>query len=154
MSRTTQEAPATASPLPAKSPRRTRITWWFLVVILGIHAVLATGQPILAGALLSGNADAITLHEAGGEFMHLTCFAQLPIAVLFWRPGRGPLWPALVTALLIVAEGAQIGLGEAHRLGIHVPLGVGIVGSVIALFIWSIAWRARLGRRTREAEAR
>lgn len=128
--------------------------WWFLVVTLAVHAALATGQPIFAGALLSGNADAIDFHETGGELMHLTCFAQLPITVLFWRPGRGPLWPALVTVLLVVGEGVQIGLGEAQQLAVHVPLGVGIVGTVIALFLWSVAWRARLGRRLREGRVR
>ena len=132
---------------------RTRITWWFLVVVLGVHAVLAVGQPILAGALLSGNAEAISFHEAGGEMMHLTCFTQLVVSVLFWRPGRGPLWPVVATLLLVVAEGAQIGLGEAHQLLVHVPLGVAIVGSVVAMFVWSITWRVRLGRRVRRAEA-
>lgn len=145
------------TPTAARRPRpplRTRITWWFLVVVLGIHATLAVGQPIFAGALLSGNADAITFHETGGEMMHLASFAQLPISVLFWRPGRGPWWPALATVLLVVAEGAQIGLGQAHQLAIHVPLGVLIVGSVIALFVWSVTWRVGVGRRFRAGSAR
>jgi hypothetical protein len=151
-----QRSLTAAAPAPsarhAKPALRTRITWWFLVVVLGVHAALAVGQPVFAGALLSGNADAIGFHEAGGEMMHLACFVQLPATVLFWRPGRGPLWPALLTVLLAVAEGAQIGLGEAHQLGIHIPLGVLIVGWVVALFVWSITWRVRQGRRFRLAE--
>lgn len=149
----TATAPTPTASGRAKAPLRTRITWSFLVVVLGVHATLAVGQPIFAGALLSGNADAITFHETGGELIHLTCFAQVIVSVLFWRPGRGPIWPAVATVLLVVAEGAQIGLGEAHQLGIHVPLGVAIVGSVVALFVWSIRWRVRLGRRFRRVEA-
>lgn len=151
MQRSVRTPTTTSSPGRAKPALRTRVTWWILVVVLGVHATLAVGQPIFAGALLSGNADAISFHQTGGEMMHLTCFTQLPVAVLFWRPGRGPIWPALQTVLLVVAEGAQIGLGEAHQLLIHVPLGVLIVGSVVAMFVWSIIWRVRLGRRSRGA---
>jgi hypothetical protein len=148
---TATEAPGPGiTPTRASKPAlRTRATWWALAFVLGIHTVLVVGQPIFAGSLLAGNADAITFHEVGGELVHLTCFVQVVVSVLFWRPGRGPGWPALATLGLVVAEGAQIGFGEKHLLAVHVPLGVAIVGSVVAFLVWAIRWRISLARTTR-----
>ena len=66
---------------------------------------------------------------------------QFAAAVLFWRPGRGPGWPALATAALFFAEGMQIGMGYTRVLAIHVPLGVAIVASLLALSVWVVRWR-------------
>jgi len=145
--------PSVAMPVTPRPRLRTRATWWALAVVLGIHTVQVVGQPIFAGSLLAGNADAITFHEVGGELVHLTCFVQVVVTILFWRPGRGPGWPALATLGLVVAEGAQIGFGEQHVLAVHVPLGVAIVGSVVAFFVWAIRWRIALARTTRADES-
>jgi len=129
----------TAQSEPA--PRRPRATRALLVTVLGIHAAAAVGQPFLAGAYLSGNVDAIDVHSVSGFMLSLVCLVQLVVAVLFWRPGGGPLWPVWATAVLFLAESVQIGMGFVRALAVHVPLGVAIVGAAVAMFWWSLVWR-------------
>jgi hypothetical protein len=134
---------ATSVAAPIDQVRRPRVTRALLVAVLGAHAVAAAAQPFLAGAYLSGQFDAIGLHGTNGSLMSAWCLLQFVVAVLFWRPGRGPGWPALATVAVFLAEGAQTGTGYAGQLGIHVPLGVAIVGGTVAMFIWSLAWRPK-----------
>lgn len=130
-------------PALTSSPvRRPRLTLWLLRGILGLHAALAVAQPVLAGSYLSGNVDAIAIHGPIGSALIPIGMLQFVIAVLFWWPGRGPWWPALVSAFLVVAEITQVTAGYARTLGLHIPLGVLITGSVVVLFGWSVRWRA------------
>jgi hypothetical protein len=57
------------------------------------------------------------------------------VAVLVWRPGRGPGWPALASLALLLAEEFQMGFGYARLLGLHVPLGVAIFGLTVVMVV-------------------
>jgi hypothetical protein len=119
------------------------ILWPFLAVV-AVNAALVFAQAAFAGSFLSGNAEALRLHEASGtEVITLVTLVQFVLAVLVWRPGRGPAWPALLSALLIPAVIFQIEFGFTNRLALHVPLGVAIFGLSLVLLLGS----ARLTRR-------
>ncbi len=115
-----------------------RATRWVLRVGFGIQAVMAGAQPMLAGSYLSGNLDAISVHSAIGGSLTPVSFLALILAGLHWFPGRGPAWPALVMVILVVLVVVQANAGYSRTLGLHIPLGVGIVGTTVALFGWSI----------------
>lgn len=132
---------------PAAGRGRGPVTRWLFRLVLGIHAVLAVAQPLLAGSYLSGNLDAIGWHATIGSSLLPLALLQLLAAVLFWWPGRGPWWPALATMALIVAEVTQVSAGYSRTLGLHIPLGVAIVGGSVALFVWSLRWRPAEGHR-------
>lgn len=137
-----ETAPPASEPDPDPDRRnKPRVTRVLLIVVLGIHALAAAGQPFLAGAYLSGDVDAIDVHSVSGSMLVLVSLVQFVIAVLFWRPGRGPLWPALATAALFFAEIMQVAVGYVRVLAVHVPLGVAIVGAAVAMFWWSLVWR-------------
>lgn len=55
-------------------------------------------------------------------------YLALLVAILWWRPGRGPAWPIAVAAVSLVAIAAQIVVGFARLLQVHIPLGVSIFG--------------------------
>ena len=57
------------------------------------------------------------------------------LAVLLWRPGYGPGWPAVASVGLLVAIQVQSVLGMNGPLAVHVPLGVGIPGLVGTLLV-------------------
>ena len=57
---------------------------------------------MLAGSYLSGNLDAISVHSIIGGTLTPISFVALVLAGLHWWPGRGPAWPALVMAVLVV----------------------------------------------------
>ena len=132
------------APMP---PARPRVSRWVLTVVILVHAAVAGAQPVLAGSYFEGNVDAIVRHGLNGSLLPLLSMIQFGAAVLFWRPGRGPGWPALATAGLFFAEGIQIGMGYSRSLAIHIPLGVAIVDTLVAMAIWALTWRPGRGAR-------
>ncbi|MGC4941030.1 hypothetical protein [Kribbella sp. DT2] len=118
-------------------PGGPRVTLWILRITLLLHAVLVIAQPILAGYFLSGEADAIDIHGPIGSTLFMFAALQFVAAVLYWRPGRGRLWPALVTIGLFLAEITQMVFGYLQNFAVHVPLGTAIVVTVVLMTVWS-----------------
>lgn len=139
------------APPGTRPPLRTRVTWTLLFVVFTIHTVLVVAQPFLAGVYLNGSLEAMKSgHAPNADAITFTALLLLvPAAILFWRPGHGPGWIAIAAPMLFLAEGTQMGLGYTHQLALHIPLGVAIVGTVVAVEVWLIRWRVRLGRRAR-----
>jgi hypothetical protein len=119
------------------------MTLWMLRLTLLLHAVLVAAQPILAGYFLAGDVDAMAWHGPIGSSLFLIAMIQLVAAVLYWRPGRGRLWPAFVTLGLIVAELTQLIFGYQQNFAVHVPLGTAIVITVLWMTVWSFRSSAR-----------
>lgn len=119
-------------------------TGWLLRLILSLYAVMAVAQPVLAGSYLSGNFDAISAHGLNGGMLMPAAMLTFPVALCHWLLGRGSGWPVAVVAALFLAQGLQIGMGYSRQLMIHIPLGVAIVATVLAVAVWS--WTPRLWR--------
>lgn len=107
--------------------------------VVTCEAALALGQAVLAGSFLSGHYGALDLHALNATATGLTAVAQTVAALLLWRPGGGPGWPAAATAVLFGAEAGQIAMGYRRVLAVHVPLGVAIVACTLLMLVW--AWR-------------
>ena len=105
----------------------------FAVVLL--HAAMVFAQAAFAGQFLAGHASWLRAHETNAGILHLVALVQLVVAVLLWRPGRGPGWPALASLVLVVAEEFQLGFGYGRVLALHVPLGVAIFGLTVAMVV-------------------
>lgn len=119
-----------------------RVRPWSVVLfrtLVTAEAVFASLQAVLAGGFLSGHYAALSLHAANATLTGVTAIAMTVAAVLLWRPGGGPGWPALACGLLFGAEGGQIAMGYARVLAVHVPLGVAIIVAAVAMLRW--AWR-------------
>ncbi|GAA1608935.1 hypothetical protein GCM10009789_74240 [Kribbella sancticallisti] len=121
----------------AVKQRRPRVTLWFLRGTLLLHAGLVCAQPILAGYFLSGESDAMDIHSPIGSTLWMVSMIQFVVAVLYWRPGGGRAWPALVTPAVFFAEFVQLVFGHLENFAVHVPLGTAIVITVVAMTIWS-----------------
>ncbi len=117
--------------------RRPRVTLWLLRIILLLHAGLVIAQPILAGYFLSGEADAMDVHSPIGSTLWMVAMLQFVAAALYWRPGHGRGWPAVVTLVLFFAEFVQLTFGHLQNFAVHVPLGTAIVATVVAMTVWS-----------------
>lgn len=114
-----------------------------------LHTIAVAAQPMLAGAYLSGEVDAIDLHRGNALSVVFYLAAALVVAaVLNWRPGGGRGWPALAAAGLLSAETLQIVVGFERQLAVHIPLGVAIV-TLSVLFTLSVL---RLGPRRSHME--
>lgn len=152
-----EQATAVAGPSDPPDPptrsrplARTSITWTILLVTATLHAGAAVAQPILAGAYLNGDADAMLVHgPLGSGLVAMTMLLLGPAALLFIFPGKGSFWPLVVAVGLFLTESLQIGMGHSRQFGIHIPLGVLIVGVAVALVWYLIVWRYRLGKRLR-----
>src|SRR3954451_825871 len=135
----------------ATPPARTGplITLWSLRLAGTAHPVGGLAPPILAGRYLTGDVDAITAHGAIGSALAALDLLVIAAAGLYVVGGRGALWVLPAAVLLFLAVGLQIGMGFSRQLGVHVPLGVGIVTASVLLTAWvwtPSARRARLAR--------
>lgn len=110
-------------------------------VAAALHAGFVLAQAGTAGAGLAGSPGMFLLHGNGSMGVHLAALIQVIAAVLLWRPGRGPWWPAGVSLLLLLAGFAQSAVGGAGNVTVHVPLGMSLFGAAVWLAVW--AWVPR-----------
>lgn len=102
--------------------------------VLGLFTALVLTQAALAGQFLSGSVGARTIHRIiGGDVLPWLATVQMVVAVLVWRPGRGPWWPALASLVLQVVIVVQLSLGFDGRVDLHIPMGVAIFGITVGL---------------------
>ena len=123
-SHTSRDRPA---PVGVRRPALARA----MSLVLWLLAVSVFAQAISAGLFLDGHGAWRDWHAANGMvLLPLLALVQVVLAVLVWRPGRGPGWPAIAGVGLLVAVVLQNVMGQAGLLAVHVPLGVAIVGLV------------------------
>lgn len=139
---TTGASPATS--VPVRGPR---LTLWLLRVTATVLAGLALLQPMLAGWYLSGDYDALGVHDSNAGFVAGAVMAGFVATLLYWLPGQGRGWPVLVPVVLFGALVFQFGAGYNRELGLHIPLGVGIVTVSVLFALWSWCSAARRARR-------
>ena len=121
-----------------------RPAWaWPFRVGMTVAAVMLCLQPVYAGEFLSGSYSALQSHNDNADYAGIAVLVALIGAVLLRWPGRGPRWPMMATLVLFALTAAQIGLGHARELAVHVPLGVAIVATAVVLAVWS--WRGLPG---------
>ncbi len=122
---------------------RTRIA--FRVTATGL-AVLGLAQASIAGSFLNGHYDMLRVHLMAAMVMVSVAVAQAVVGVLLARAGQATGWVVRASVALPVAVAGQGVLGMYRVLGLHVPLGVLVVASSVALAVWS--WRPRPSART------
>ena len=112
-----------------------------LRVVAGLHAVAICLQPVFAGIYLDGSPAGLRMHEPTGLAIVFLGLAQLLAATIWWRSGGR--WRAAAVSLLIwVGEVVQVSMGYSRQLAIHIPLGIALVASTVALAIWINRQRA------------
>jgi hypothetical protein len=121
------------------------MTWhyWPYRIVLSIATVALFDQAVFAGQFLDGSYPSLATHRENATYagiaMAVAALAAIPIR---W-PGRGPWWPMATTFGLFGLIAAQIALGFARVLAIHIPLGVSIIALAVLLVCW--AWRKHPG---------
>jgi hypothetical protein len=96
-------------------------------------------QALLAGLALSGSATALSAHMGVAAAALVISFAQAALAFL-WRRAGAPGWPLAISLLLLVAEIPQMASGRWQLFVLHLPLGVALFGSTLALAIYVSGW--------------
>ncbi|WUJ72687.1 hypothetical protein OG809_05325 [Kribbella soli] len=106
-----------------------------LRVTAGLHAVVICLQPVFAGIYLDGSPGGMRMHEPTGLAIVFLGLAQLLVATIWWRAGGR--WQAAAASLLIwVGEVVQVSMGYSRQLAIHIPLGIALVATSVALAFW------------------
>ncbi|MCF3102257.1 hypothetical protein IPZ58_11745 [Streptomyces roseoverticillatus] len=98
-------------------------------------------QAALAGLFITGDLDLLTWHAANAGVLSALTIVQAAAALVVRRAARGPLWPAVASAVLVMLVSAQQGLGEARVLAGHMPLGMAVFGCATALTYWAFTHR-------------
>ncbi|MEV4432801.1 hypothetical protein [Streptomyces sp. NPDC049585] len=110
------------------------------VAVLVLLDTLA--QAALAGLFVTGDLDLLAWHAANAGVLSALTVLQTAAALAVWRAARGPLWPAVASAVLVALVGVQQGLGEARILAGHLPLGMAVFGCAAGLTCWAFARHA------------
>jgi hypothetical protein len=116
-----------------------RWTRWPFRITASVAALLLFNQAVFAGQMLAGTFPALQTHRANATCAGLAVLLAGAAAALIRWPGRGPLWPLLACLGLFGLIAAQIALGFARVLTLHIPLGVLIILGGLLLAYWS--WR-------------
>jgi hypothetical protein len=119
-----------------------------LRLVAATHAIAICLQPVLAGVYLNGSGGALRIHEPIGMAVATIAIVQLLAATIWWRSG-GRFAAPLVSLLVLIGESVQIGMGYSRDLTLHIPLGITLVGAVVAFAVWT--GRQRAGGRLRTA---
>lgn len=110
-------------PLQPARPRWPLVT---LRVTASLVALLALAQPFLAGGFLQGFYPLLNAHMLAAMILSTAVLLSVVAGLLVWRVGGGPSSFAVQYLVLLVLCVAQISLGFARELILHIPLGVGI----------------------------
>ena len=119
--------------------RRWPITTIRVLTVVVLLQVLL--QAVLAGGFVTGDVGLLGLHSANAILLVLTSGALLPATILLVRPGRGPWWPIVVSVALWWAIVVELGLGFARLVGLHIPIGMAIMGLIAAFTWWAFSFR-------------
>ncbi|WP_237774694.1 hypothetical protein [Actinosynnema sp. ALI-1.44] len=115
--------------------------WIWVLRGAGVLFLLTVlGQALLAGLFVTGDIGFLAMHEVNGSIVGLAAMVWVAAALVLRAPRR----MVLVGLGAFLATGAQIGLGHARGLQLHIPLGVLLFGAAVALTTMSFAYRAEL----------
>jgi hypothetical protein len=114
--------------------------------VAGLAALLVLVQAILAGQWIGGDLSIIVTHGWLGSGTLLLVGLLFIMSFLGMRQGLFDAKPLTISLILGVLVVAQLGLGYAGRnsavaASMHVPLGVLIFGSLLALFVSTLPMR-------------
>jgi hypothetical protein len=110
---------------------RSRWVW----ALTRVQAAMVFLQAVLAGGVLSGWAGFRVAHGVNAGLLWVVSIAVIVAATVGWRTGRSPGWVAGAAAALWVALEVQIASGESGLLWLHVPLGMAIFGTTVAIVL-------------------
>jgi hypothetical protein len=127
--------------LNASTPAVGRPSWprWLFRVCMTVAATLLANQAVYAGQFLAGTYGSLLTHRENATYSGIAVAVAAAAAVLLRWPGRGPLWPVLATVGLFGLIAAQIAIGFARIITVHIPLGVAVIVVAVLLTVW--AWR-------------
>lgn len=108
--------------------------------LAGLAALLVLIQAVLAGQWIGGDLSVIVTHGWLGSGTLLLVGLLAVMSFIGMRQGLFDAKPLAISVVLLVLVVAQLGLGYAGRssngaASMHVPLGVLIFGSLLALFV-------------------
>ncbi|MCA2229404.1 hypothetical protein [Nonomuraea aurantiaca] len=113
---------------------QTTPTEWTLRAVVSAHVVAIVGQPVFAGAYLTGDFDSLRWHAVGADVVTSIGYLQVVVAIVVWIRLR-QVWPFLATTAVVAAETVQYFAGLDGALWLHIPLGVMTVVALVVLFI-------------------
>lgn len=109
-----------------------------LIAIAGLHAALVLLQGVFAGNFMAGDDAAMRIHQViGTQVLYPVAIGQAILGGVLWRRKELSVAYPLLSVVVVLAEGAQIGLGFTEQVAIHVPLGVALFGATTALLMMS-----------------
>jgi hypothetical protein len=112
-----------------------------LRVVLSLHSLAVLTQAVFAGQFLAGVDAQVVFHEWTAWFALGLAVVQIAASAALLRT-CAPLWLLVASIFILIAEGLQMGTGYGRFLGVHIPLGVFVFGTLTCLTVWSFRRQA------------
>jgi heme A synthase len=102
----------------------------FFRAVTSVQLALVLAQATFAGGFLSGHYGMLAMHRANAGLVVVTALVQVAAAAYLLRGAGHPRWPLALSLAIVIMIAAQIPLGFARLLMLHVPLAVIIIAGV------------------------
>lgn len=129
---------------PTRARSGTRSSTLRAVQALAVLSVLSLlFQFVTAGELFGPDGESIeAVHGTGAIVLHVLTGLLTIALVLHRRATRGPLWPAVLSAVVFVLSFVQAYFGGGQTLYIHIPGAMVLTIGSVWLLAWSFSPRA------------
>ncbi|MFG1603927.1 hypothetical protein [Actinoplanes sp. NPDC049265] len=125
-------------------PSGRRPASWPIGVLRGLSFLVVLQvllQAVLAGGFVTGEVSLLGLHSTNGIVLFVTSGLLVAGSVLLVRPGRGPWWPIVLTSVVWLLIAVQDWFGFARMIGLHIPIGVALMGLITGFAWWTGMYR-------------
>lgn len=133
----------TASTSTATRARRSVASPLIAVQVTAVLAVLVLAWQFVTAGQLLPRGGPVALHGGGAIVLHVVTGLLTIAAILRARVGRGPWWPAVVSAGVFALTFVQAWLGEHGLLAFHVPCALLLTLGAVWVTAWSFSPAAR-----------
>lgn len=121
------------------SRHRVHGSWIFARIVWSLAALSLFLQSVTAGEFIADKHDhlAFTLHMLNAFLATILVLAALIAVVLIRATGRGPAWPIAGSAVVLALVLAEIAVGFARVVPLHIPLAVAIIAVAVGMAVWT-----------------
>ncbi len=107
------------------------------MALMSINLFMLLIQPILIGQFLDGRSEWLKHHYDTGIGIMAVGTLLLIASVFTWWFARWPIAVIPIVLVVVSLEGYQLSTGLDRNMGIHIPLGVFLIGIFFGLMKWA-----------------
>ena len=106
--------------------------------VTSVLAVLSVAFQFVTAGQLFPRGGPEEVHAGGAIVLHVVSALTTVAAFLYYRATRGPLWPTILSAVVLVAGFVQAYIGDEGVMSVHVPLAMLLTLGAVWVLVWAV----------------